>query len=83
MSPVAGNYRLKEKVQTPLREKGITTPTAESTWEGKLQLTPSHEKRKDTEKNQYEVSKDILNGTIDKEAKMISWEVQKATEEEF
>ena len=47
------------------------TPTAESTWEKKLQLTSSSEKRKDREKNQYQVSKDILNKTIDDEVKMI------------
>ena len=59
------------------------TPTAESTREKKLQLTPSYEKRTDREKNQYQVSKDILNKTIDEEVKMISVEVQKAMEEKF
>ena len=55
----------------------------ESTREGKLQLIPSYEKRKDREKNQYQVSKDILNETIDEEVKMISLEIQKAMEEKF
>ena len=54
------------------------TPTAESTKEKKLQVTPSYEKRKDREKNQYQVSNDILSETIDEEAKMISVEVQKS-----
>ena len=49
----------------------------------KLWLTPSYEKRKDREKNKYQVSKDILNETIDEEVKMISIEVQKATKEKF
>ena len=53
------------------------TPTAESTPKGKLQLTPSYEKKKDREKNQYQVGKDILNETIDEEVKMISLEIQK------
>ena len=35
------------------------------------------------EKNQYQVSKDILNETVDEEAKMISLEVQRALEEKF
>ena len=83
VSPVVGSDRIKGKVQTPLEGKEFTTPTAESTWEKKLRLTPSYEKRKDREKNQYQVSKDILNETIDEEAKMISIEVQKAMEEKF
>ena len=36
VSPVAGSDKTKGKIQTPLREKEFTTPTAESTWEGKL-----------------------------------------------
>ena len=78
-----GSDKTKGKVQTPLGEKGFTTPTAESTQEGKLRLTPSYEKRKDKEKNQYQVSKDILNETIDEEARVISLEIQKAMEETF
>ena len=74
---------IKGKVKTPLGEKGFTAPTAESTWEGKLRLTPSYEKRKDREKNQYQVGKYILNETIDEEVKMISLEIQKAMEEKF
>ena len=74
---------IKGKIQTPLEGKEFITPTAESTQEKKLRLTPSYEKRKDREKNQYQVSKDILNETIDEEVKMISIEVQKAVEEKF
>ena len=76
-----GSDKTKGKIQTPLEGKEFTTPIAESTREEKLQLTPSHEKRKDREKNQYQVSKEILNETIDEEAKMISLEIQKAMEE--
>ena len=83
VSPVVGSDRIKGKVQTPLEGKEFTAPTAESTWEKKLHITPSYEKRKDREKNQYQVSKDILNETIGEEAKMISKEVQKAVEEKF
>ena len=83
VSPVAGSDKIKGKVQTPLEGKEFITPTAESTWEKKLRLTPSYEKRKDREKNQYQVSKHILNETIDEEVKMISIEVQKAMEEKF
>ena len=83
VSLVAGSDKTKGKVLTPLEEKGFTTPTAESTWEGKLQLTPSYEKRKDREKYQYQVSRDILNETLDEEVKMISLEIQKAIEEKF
>ena len=72
VSPVVGSDKPKEKIQTPLEGKEFMTPTAESTREEKLWLTPSYEKRKDREKNQYQVSKDILNETIDEEAKMIS-----------
>ena len=83
VSPVAGSDKTKGEIQTPLEGKEFTTPTAESTQEKKLQLTPSYEKRKDREKNQYQVSKDILNETIDEEVKMISIEVQKAMEEKL
>ena len=83
VSPVVGSDKTKGKVQTPVGEKGFTTPTAESTREGKWQLTPSYEKKKDREKSQYQVSKDILNETIDEEVKMISLEIQKAMEEKF
>ena len=81
--PVAESDKTKEKIQTPLEGKEFTAPTAESTREEKLWLTPSYEKRKAREKNQYQVSKDILSETIDEEAKMISIEVQKAMEEKF
>ena len=81
VTPIAGSDKTKRKVQTPLEEKGFTTPTAESTQEGKIKLTPSYENRRDRETNQYQVSKDILNETIDEEAQMISLEVQKAMEE--
>ena len=37
VSPVVGSDRIKGKVQTPLEGKEFTTPTAESTWEKKLQ----------------------------------------------
>ena len=83
VSPVAGSDKTKGKIQTPLGGKEFMTPTAESTREKKLWLTPSYEKRKDREKNQCQVSKGILNETIDEEAKMISIEVQKAMEEKF
>ena len=83
VTPIAGSDKTKRRVQTPSEEKGFTTPTAESTWEGKLKLTPSYEKRKERETNQYQVSKDILNETIDEEAQMIILEVQKAMEEKF
>ena len=48
-----------------------------------MRLTPSFKKRKDRETNQYQVSKDILNETVDEEAQMISLEVQKAMEEKY
>ena len=83
MSPVVGRDKTKGKIQTPLEGKEFMTPTAKSTREEKLQLTPSYEKRNNREKNQYQVSKDILNETIDEEVKMISLEVQKAMEEKF
>ena len=83
VSPVISSDKIKGKIQTLLEGKEFMTPTAESTREKKLQLTPCYERRKDKEKNQYQVSKDILNETIDEEAKMISIEVQKAMKEKF
>ena len=53
VSPVVGSNKIKGKIQTPLEGKEFTTPSAESTWKKKFQLTPSYEKRKDREKNQY------------------------------
>ena len=53
VSSVVGSDKIKGKGQTPLEVKEFTTPTAEYTWEKKLRLTPSYEKRKDREKNQY------------------------------
>ena len=83
VSPVVGSDKIKGKIQTPLEGKEFMTPTAESTREEKLQLTPSYEKRKYREKNHYQVSKDILSKNIDEEVKMISIEVQIAMEEKF
>ena len=54
VTPIAGSDKTKRRVQTPLEEKGFTTPTAESTREGKLKLTLSYEKRKERETNQYQ-----------------------------
>ena len=48
-----------------------------------MRLIPSYEKRKDREMSQYQVSKDILNKTIDEEARMISLEMQRAMEEKI
>ena len=48
-----------------------------------MRLTPSYEKRKDRESSQYQVSKDILNETVDKEAHLIAKEVQKALEVKY
>ena len=72
---------IKRRVQTPLEKGGVAIPTAESTCEGELRLTPSYEKRKDRETNQYQVSKEILSETVYEEAQMISLEVQKVMEE--
>ena len=83
VTPTSGSDGTKGRVQTPLEKWGFTIPTAESTCEGKLRLTPLYEKRKDRETNQYQVSKDILNETVDEEAQMISLEVQKAMEEKY
>ena len=38
VTPIAGSDKTKIRVQTPLEKHGSTTPTAESTWEGKLKL---------------------------------------------
>ena len=81
VTPLAGSERTKGRVQTPLKKQGFIIPTANFTCEGELRLTPSYEKRKDRETNQYQVSKDILNETVDEEAQMISLEVQKVMEE--
>ena len=48
VSPAAGSDKTKEKIQTPLEGKEFMTPTAESTQEKKLQLTPFYEKRKES-----------------------------------
>ena len=83
VTPIAGSDGIKGRIQTPLEKGGFTIPTAESTQEGELRLTPSHIKRKDRETNQYQVSKEILNETVDEEAQMISLEVPKAMEEKY
>ena len=83
VSLVTGSDKTKEKVQTPSDTKDFTTPMAESTREGNLKLTPSYEHKKEREQNQCQVGKDILNETIDEEAKAILLEVQKAMEEKF
>ena len=49
VSPVAGSNKTKGKVQAPLDTKNFTTPTAESTREGNLKLTPSYEHTKKKE----------------------------------
>ena len=68
VTPIAGSDGTKGRVQTPLEKQGFIIPTTESTHEGELRLTPSYEKRKDREINQYQVSKEILNETVDEEA---------------
>ena len=68
VTSIAGSDGTKGRVQTPLEKEGFTIPTAESTCEGGLRLTPSYEKRKDRETNQYQVSKEILSETVDEEA---------------
>ena len=50
----------KGRVQTPLEKGRFVIPTAESTQEKELQLTPSYEKRKNREINQYQVSKETV-----------------------
>ena len=75
---------MAEFTETILNDSVVqVTPTAESTCDGELRLTPSYEKRKDRETNQYQVSKEILSETVDEEAQMISLEVQKAMEEKY
>ena len=83
VTPIVRSDETKGRVQTPLKEGGFTIPTAESTRERELKLTPSYEKRKDRETNQYQVSKEILSETVDEEAQLISLEVQKAMEEKY
>ena len=56
---------------------------AESTREGNLKLMPSYEHKKERQQNQYQVGRDILNETINEEAKAILLEVQKAMEEKL
>ena len=70
VTPIVGSDGTKGRVQTPLEKGEFTIPTAESTHEGGLRLTPSYEKRKDREANQYQVSKEILSETVDEEAQM-------------
>ena len=81
--PIVRSDEIKRRVQTPLEKGEFTIPTAESTHDGELRLTPSYEKRKDRKTNQYQVSKEILSETVDEEAQMISLEVQKAMEEKY
>ena len=81
--PVTGSDKTKGKVQTPSDTKDFTTPAAELTREGNLKLMPTYEHKKERKQNQYQVGKDILNETIDEEAKAILLEVQKAMEEKF
>ena len=83
VTPIVRSDETKGRVQTPLEKGGFAIPTAESTCEGELRLTPSYEKRKDRETNQYQVSKEILSETVDEEAQMISLEVQKVMEEKY
>ena len=83
VTPLAGSDGTKGRDQAPLEKQGFIIPTVESTCKGELRLTPSYEKRKDRETNQYQVSKEILNETADEEAQMISLEVQKAMEEKY
>ena len=83
VTPIVRSDETKGRVQTPLEEGGLAIPTAESTCERELKLTPSYEKRKDRQTNQYQVSKEILSETVDEEAQLISLEVQKAMEEKY
>ena len=83
VSLVTGSDKTKGKVQTPSDTKDFTTPTAESTREGNIKLTPSYEYKKEREQNQYQVGKDILTEPIDEQAKVILLEGQKAMEEKF
>ena len=83
VTPIVNSDETKGRVQTPLEKGGFTIPTAESTCKGELGLTPSYERRKDQETNQYQVSKEILSETVDEEAQMISLEVRKVMEEKY
>ena len=83
VTPIIWSDETKGRVQNPLEKGGFTIPTTEFTCEGELRLTPSYERRKDKEMNQYQVSKEILSETVDEEAQMISLEVQKAVEEKY
>ena len=83
VSPVTGSDKTKRKLQTPSDTTDFTTPVVESTREGNLKLTHSYEHKKEREQNQYQVGKDILNETVDEEAKAILLEVEKAMEERF
>ena len=83
VTPIVRSDDTKGRVQTSLEKGGFAIPTAESTCEKELRLTPSYEKRKDRETNQYQVSKEILSETVDEEAQLISVEVQKAMEEKY
>ena len=46
VTPIAGSDGTKGRVQTLLEKGGFTIPTAESTHEGELRLTPSYKKEK-------------------------------------
>ena len=81
VTPIAGSDETKRRVQTPLEKQGFIAPTVESTHEGKLRLTPSYEKRKDKEISQYQVSKDILNETVDEEAQFQQEKLRREQEE--
>ena len=83
VTPIVRSDETKGMVQTPLEKGGFVIPTAESTQEKELRLTPSYEKRKNRETNQYQVSKEILSETVDEEAQVISVDVQKAMEEKY
>ena len=83
VTPIVRSDETKGRVQTPLEKGGFVIPTAESTREKELRLTPSYEKRKNRETNQDQVSKEILSETVDEEAQVISVEVQKAMEEKY
>ena len=53
VTPIVRSDETKGRVQTPLEKGGFAIPTAESTCERELRLTPSYEKRKDRETNQH------------------------------
>ena len=83
VTPIVRSDETKGRVQTPLEKGDFVVPTAESTQEKELRSTPSYEKRKNRETNQYQVSKEILSETVDEETQLISVEVQKAMEEKY